>query len=151
MRLTEKDAKSLGAAIRARREGRGLSRANLSGMIGRDPATIQGYEQGGKRVRGVWVVASPSDENLTRIAEALATTPEELFISAGLEPDAEALAAAAFQTNAVQVRATNARLGTGGLVGVTIRGEQADVNALLGLALERGLMDRLSFEAVHAA
>ncbi len=151
MKLTQEDAKDLGAAIRGRRDALGMSRATLSNLIGRDPATIQGYEAGGKKVKGIWLVISPSSTMLASLADALNTSAEALCASAGIEPDAEEFAAAAFAQSAEGVRTVNESLGISGLIGVTIHGEQADVAALLSLALERGLMDRLSFKPVHAA
>lgn len=145
MRLAENDAKKLGAAIRQRRESINMSRAALGRLVGRDPASIQTYEQGGKKAYGNWIVGSPSDAVLEAIADELGTSPEELFVAAGLvAPAAEEAGAEALAHNANGVRAVNARLS-----GVTITGKADDVAALLALALERGLMGRLKFQPVH--
>lgn len=145
MRLASDDAKALGAALRARREEIGMSRSALSRLIGRDPATIQAYEAGGKKTYGAWIVASPSDTMLTCIAEALRTTREALCEASGLSEATETDGADAMAAAATDVRAVNAAL-----AGVTIRGAAEDVAALLALALERGLMSRLHFSPVHA-
>lgn len=145
MRLEQDDAKALGSVLRRRRESANMSRAALGRIIARDPASIQAYEQGGKKVYGTWIVATPPDNVLESIAAALGTTRDAICTEAGLGDDADALAEAAMAASAAAVRAINANVS-----GVTITGRAEDVSALLGLALERGLLGRLTFTPVHA-
>lgn len=71
--------KRLGQAIRAERRAQGLTQAQLAAKVGYEPrsggVTISRIENG---------VISPPVSRLTRIAEALNTTPEDLYDNAGL-------------------------------------------------------------------
>lgn len=145
MRLTEADAKELGSTLRKHRESAGMSRAALGRLIERDPATIQAYEQGGKKVYGTWIVATPNDHILEQIANALSTSREALCLEAGLTEASDPAAAEAMAMAASHVRAVNAEMR-----GVTVRGKAEDVAALLSLALERGLLGKLEFTPIHA-
>lgn len=144
MRLTDADAKALGSAIRQHRESIGMSRPALGRLISRDPATLQSWEQGGKKVYGTWIVSTPTDAMFEKLAAALGTTTDALLVAAGLSEENEVAGAAAMEAAASDVRAVNAAIS-----GVTISGKAEDVSALLGLALERGLLGRLKFSPVH--
>lgn len=139
MRLTEGDSKALGAVIRRHREALKMSRSALGRIIERDPASIQAYEQGGKKVYGTWIVVSPTDPVLDALAGAFGTTAQTLLADAGLAEDAETAGAEAMDANAAAVRSANAG------AGVVVSGAPEDISALLGLALERGLLGRLTF------
>lgn len=145
MRLNEADAEALGRAIRQHRESIGMSRPALGRLISRDPATLQSWEQGGKKVYGTWIVSTPTDMMFEKLAAALGTTADGLLVAAGLSEESEVAGAAAVADAAAEVRAVNAAIS-----GVTITGKAEDVSALLGLALERGLLGRLKFSPVHA-
>lgn len=138
MKLSAADAKTLGVALRQAREDAGMSRGTLGAQIGRDPSIIQAYEAGGRKAYGQWIVAAPSEKILAAIASSLGVTVPGLLAAAGLGDDAEAAGAAAMAESAVTVRNE--------MSGVTVMGASEDVSALLGLALERGLLGRLTFE-----
>ena len=78
--ITERgDAERLGKAIQARRNKLGLTQTQIAAKVGYEPrsggVTISKIEHG---------VISPPLSRLSRIAEALDTTPEDLLEEAGL-------------------------------------------------------------------
>ncbi len=67
------DLRNLGAAVRMRRERRGLSVADLAGTAGVDSACLRALEQG---------EVDPTYDLLARLADALGTRPSALVVLA---------------------------------------------------------------------
>jgi transcriptional regulator with XRE-family HTH domain len=71
--VTTEEARALGAAIRRRREGRGMKFGVLAELSGVGPITLTAVEAGDMPA---------SDRQLANIATALASTPDALRRSA---------------------------------------------------------------------
>lgn len=75
------DAKTLGAAVRARREAAGLTQMKLARQIGVSQTAVSDWETN---------VSRPGGDRLIRLADALLIDPRELTALPSTEPSSSA-------------------------------------------------------------